>query len=51
MFLQEGIDRDELGARVSAHLGECGQTAELRFTAIGAVGAKDTFPISTAAVR
>jgi len=51
MFLQERVDRDELGARIAAHLADQGLTAELRFTAIGAAGAKDTFPISTAAVR
>ena len=51
MFLQEGVDRDELGARIAAHLAKQDLTAELRFTAIGAAGAKDTFPVSTAAVR
>lgn len=51
MFLQEDIDRDEIGARVAAHLNGHDLKAELRFTAIGAVGAKDSFPISTPAVR
>jgi len=51
LFLQEDVDRDEVSARVAAHLAERGQTAELRFTVIGSVGAKDTFPISTAAAR
>jgi homoserine kinase len=51
MFLQEDIDRDELGARVSAHLAEQRMKAEMRFTTIGSVGAKDTYPISTAVVR
>jgi hypothetical protein len=51
MFLQEDVDRDEVGARVAAHLAERGLTAELRFTAISAIGAKDTFPISAAATR
>jgi homoserine kinase len=51
MFLQEDIDRDELGARVSAYLAEQQMKAELRFTTIGSVGAKDTYPVSTAAVR
>jgi homoserine kinase len=51
MFLQEDVDRDEIGARVAAHLGDQGLKAELRFTAIGSVGAKDSFPISTPAVR
>jgi homoserine kinase len=51
LFLQEDVDRDEVSARVAAHLAERGQMAELRFTVIGSVGAKDTFPISTAAAR
>jgi homoserine kinase len=51
MFLNEDIDRDEVGARVSRHLAEQGLTAELRYTAISAIGAKDTFPISTAATQ
>jgi homoserine kinase len=51
MFLQEGIDHDELGTRVSSHLAERGMTAELRFTTISSVGAKDTYPVSTAAMR
>ena len=51
MFLQEGIDHDELGTRVSSHLTERGMTAELRFTTISSVGAKDTYPVSTAAMR
>jgi homoserine kinase len=46
MFLQAGIDREEIGASITAHLVERGLTAELRFTEIGAPGAKDTFPIS-----
>jgi homoserine kinase len=51
MFLREDIDRDEIRARVSAHLAEQGMNAELRFTTINSVGARDTYPISTAAVR
>ena len=51
MFLQEDIDRDELGARVATHLAEQGMKAELRFTSISLVGAKDTYPVSTVAVR
>jgi homoserine kinase len=51
MFLQQDVDRDELGARVLAHLAEQGMNAELRFTTISSAGAKDTFPISTAALR
>jgi hypothetical protein len=51
MFLHEDVDRDEVGARVAAHLAEKGLTAELRFTAISAIGAKDTFPVSAAATR
>jgi len=37
--------------RIGAHLADLGLTAELRFATIGATGAKDTFPVSTAAVR
>jgi homoserine kinase len=51
MFLQEDADRDEVGARVQGHLMGRGLTAELRFTAISAVGAKDTFQVSAAAAR
>jgi len=51
MFLHEDADRDEVGARVAAHLIDKGLTAELRFTAISAIGAKDTFPISATATR
>ena len=51
MFLHEDVDRDEVGARVAAHLAGQDLNAELRFTAISAVGAKDTFQISTAAAR
>ena len=51
MFLQEDADRDEVGARVQAHLAEQGMTAELRFTAISASGARDTFQVSASAVR
>jgi len=51
MFLQEDVDRDELGARVAAHLAEQGMKAELRFTTISSVGAKDTYPVSAALAR
>ena len=51
MFLEEDIDRDELGSRVSAHLADQGMNAELRFTTISSAGAKDTYPVSTPAVR
>ena len=51
MFLQEDVDRDELRTHVSAHLAERGMNAELRFTTISSAGAKDTYPVSTAAVR
>lgn len=51
MFLQEDTDRDEVGARVAAHLAGSGLTAELRFTGISAVGAKDTFRLSETAAR
>ena len=47
MFLQEDVDRDEVGARVQAHLAEQGMTAELRFTAISASepGIPSKFPL------
>ena len=51
MFLEEDVDREELGGRVSAHLAERRMNAELRFTTISAAGAKDTYPVSTPAVR
>ena len=51
MFLQEDVNHDELRARVSSHLAEQGMKAELRFTTISSAGAKDTYPVSTAAVR
>jgi homoserine kinase len=51
MFLHEDADREEVGARVQAHLAQQALTAELRFTVISAVGAKDTYQISTANVR
>lgn len=51
MFLQENVDRDEVLTRIGAHLADLGLTAELRFATIGATGAKDTFPVSTATVR
>jgi len=46
MFLKEDIDRDELSARVTAYLSGKDLTAELRFTTIGSMGAKDTFPVA-----
>ncbi len=51
MFLAENVDRDEVGARVSAYLAEKSLTAELRFTTIASVGAKDTFSVATSASR
>jgi homoserine kinase len=51
MFLGEDVDRREVGARVAAHLAESELPAELRFTAITATGAKDTFPVSAIAAR
>jgi homoserine kinase len=51
MFLREQVDRDDVGARVAAHLAGQGMDAELRFTAISSAGAKDTFPISATAAR
>jgi len=51
MFLQEEVDRDELGPRIAAHLAEQGMVAELRFTTISSTGAKVTCPVSTAVVR
>ena len=51
MFLEEDVDHEELGARMSTHLAERGMNAELRFTTISSAGAKDTYPVSAAAVR
>ncbi len=51
MFLQEGIDRTEMSERVEHHLTRHGLAAELRFTQIAAIGAKDTFPVSASAAR
>jgi len=51
MFLQEDANRDEVCARVAAYLANRDLKAELRFTAISAVGAKDTFPMSATAAR
>ena len=50
LFLAENTNRDELGARVAAHLDALGLTAELRFTSIATAGAGNTFPLSTARV-
>jgi homoserine kinase len=46
MFLKEDIDRDELSARVTAYLAGKDLTAELRFTAISAIGAKDSYDLA-----
>lgn len=51
MFLSEGIDRDELSARVAAYLEGKDLPAELRFTRISSIGAKDTFPVAASAPR
>lgn len=51
MFLKEGIDRDELSARVTTYLAGKDLTAELRFTTISTVGAKDTFPVTAGVSR
>jgi len=51
MFLQEEVDHDELVGRVSDYLAEKELTAELRFTTISSVGAKDTFSVAASASR
>jgi len=51
MFLQEDANRDDVCARVAEYLADRDLKAELRFTAISAVGAKDTFPMSATAAR
>ena len=51
MFLREDVDRDEVNARVTAYLADKGLTAELRFTTISSVGAKDTFSVAASASR
>jgi homoserine kinase len=49
MFLVEGIDRNELENRVGAYLAEKNLTAELRFTTISSIGAKDSWLVSSSA--
>ena len=51
MFLAENADREEVGIRVSGYLVAKELTAELRFTTISAVGAKDTFSVAAGASR
>ncbi|HZD32177.1 MAG TPA: hypothetical protein VE779_11005, partial [Candidatus Angelobacter sp.] len=51
MFLQEGVDREELKARLEKYLAGKNLIAELRFTTISAIGAKDTFSVPTSVVR
>jgi len=51
MFLRGDIDREEVGSRIESYLREKDLTAELKFTRVSDVGAKDTFPVSAAAVR
>jgi homoserine kinase len=51
MFLQEGVERDEVKARLEGYLSGKKLVAELRFTAISTVGAKDAFSVPTPVVR
>jgi homoserine kinase len=46
MFLGESIDRKEVHDRVTGYLAQQNMTAELRFTTISAVGAKDSYRIA-----
>ena len=46
MFLTENVDRNEVCARVADFLEEKGLTAELRFTTISAIGAKDSYDLA-----
>jgi homoserine kinase len=45
MFLAENINRQKLKERVAAYLAEREMPAELRFTTISAIGARESFPI------
>ena len=51
MFLQENVEPEEVGSRVESYLTGKGMTAELKFTRISEVGARDSFAVSAAAVR
>src|SRR5271166_154091 len=51
MFLQENVEPEEVGSRVESYLTGKGMTAELKFTRISEVGAKDSFAVSAAATR
>jgi homoserine kinase len=46
MFLTENVDRNDVCARVADYLAEKGLTAELRFTTISAIGAKDSYNLA-----
>lgn len=48
MFLQETAHLDDVRARVEAYLTEKHLTAELRFTTISAIGAKDSYHLAVA---
>ena len=47
MFLDEKVDCERLRSRVAAYLSDQNLTAELRFTTISPVGARDSYPVST----
>jgi len=51
MFLAEDIDQHALRARVADYLDRQNQSAELRFTTISKVGARETYPVSPALVQ
>ena len=45
MFLRENINREEVKERVTAYLAEQDMRAELRFTTISPVGARESYPV------
>ena len=46
MFLQENVEPQDVGSRVESYLTGKGMTAELKFTRISEVGARDSFRLS-----
>jgi homoserine kinase len=46
LFLTENVDRNDVCARVADYLEEKGLTAELRFTTIASIGAKDSYNLT-----
>ena len=51
MFLAEGVDQHALRDRVTDYLDQQNQSAELRFTTISKVGARETYPVSSVLVQ